>query len=392
MSQSLLHSLATRLVALERLIRPRTSPDPASVRSILVLEYVIPLGNCVHMTPVFEAIKRARPDIRVAVATWGIGAQVLRNSPYIDDLLETPNALLDFQTAVSSLRRQLRSQGLNPDCCLTGAGDHRTKVGILAALACGGWRGGYTLRPDLYQRPLVYDRSVSLIDNNLRLAGLLGIEAHSIEPKIFYSHEDAAVARNLLEPARAAGRPVLVAVTQTSGGLATAWHDDRWAQTLSYAHRELGYEIFFVGTGADEPAITRIKEMAGGVGTSLAGKTSINQLAALLALSDMVITVTTGTMHVGRAVGTPMVVLNIAWEKPLEWMPSERPHVRIMRGPFIDSIPPGYRMDEISAEWACSELADMTRRFPPDDAAREARLNSSLSDVDHLSRSAALPR
>jgi ADP-heptose:LPS heptosyltransferase len=56
------------------------------------------------MTPLFEAIKRERPEITVTVATWGIGASVLRNSPYVDHLLETPDALIDFRGALTSLK------------------------------------------------------------------------------------------------------------------------------------------------------------------------------------------------------------------------------------------------------------------------------------------------
>jgi len=263
LTQSLLPSLATAFVAVERLVRPRSSVHPDAVHNVLILQYLIPLGNCVHMTPLFEAIKRARPELRVSVATWGIGAEVLRNSPFIDDLILTPNALKSFGSAVASLRNQLKSLGLKPDCCLTGVADPRTKISLFAAAVCGGWRGGFTLLPALYRRPVHYDRRVSLIENNLQLAKLLGISAHPIEPKVFYSEDDAAAARSLLEPARAAGRPVLVAATQGSGGLPTAWHDDRWAATLSYAQRELGYEVFYVGTAADRPAIDTLKEMSG---------------------------------------------------------------------------------------------------------------------------------
>lgn len=336
------------------------------------------------MTPLFEAIKRARPDVNVIVATWGIGTEVLRNSPYIDHLIHIPPPMKKFSGAVSSLRNQLRSLGLSPDCCLTGTADQRTKVGLFAMLACSGWRGGLTLMPALYQRPLRYDPALSQIENNLQLAILLGASAQPLEPRVFYSKQDAEMARTLLEPARNAGRPVLMAVTQNSGGLPTAWHNDRWAETLAYAHRELGYEVMYVGTAADAPAIARLIEMTGERGSSLAGKTTVNQLAALLALSDMVISLTTGVLHVARAVGTPMVILNIAWERPLEWMPPPRPEVRRLQGPFLETIPDDYRMDEISVEWAKSELAEMTRLFPADVQAREARLQASVSQVDHL--------
>ena len=383
-ARKLLGILAAAFVRIERFVRPASESDLDALQNILILEYRIPLGNCVHMTPLFEVIKRARPEIRVAVATWGIGVQVLRNSPFVDDLLETPDALKHFFEAVVSLRRQLNARGLKPDCCLTGTADQRTKIALFAAMVCSGWRGGLTLLPAFYQRPLTHDRSISLIENNLQLAKLLGISAEAGEPRVFYSPQDAADAEKMLEPARATGRPVLIAVTRSSGGLPTAWHDDRWAETIRYAHRMLGYEIFYVGTAADRPALAALKALARGIGTSLAGMTNINQLAALIALSDMVITLNTGTMHVTRAVGTPMVVLEHAWEKPLEWMVLGRREIRILRGSDLEQAPPDYRMDEISVQWATAELADMTKLFPSDECAREARLKGSLSEIDHL--------
>ncbi len=175
--RKLLGILAAAFVRIERFVRPTSLPDLDALQNILILEYSIPLGNCVHMTPLFEVIKRARPEIRVTVGTWGIGAEVLRNSPYVDDLFDTPDPLKDFFGAVFSLRRQLKARSLNPDCCLTGTADQRTKIGLFAAMVCSGWRGGLTLLPAFYQRPLPHDRSISLIENNLQLAKLLGISA-----------------------------------------------------------------------------------------------------------------------------------------------------------------------------------------------------------------------
>jgi hypothetical protein len=231
---------------------------------------------------------------------------------------------------------------------------------------------------------LTYDKNISVIANNLRLANLIGISGEALEPRVFYTSEDAAVARKLVEPARAGGRPVLVVISRNSGGLPTAWHENRWAETIRYAHHVLGYNILYVGSATEAPALAVLKALADDIGTSLAGATSINQLAALIALSDMVISIDTGGMHVTRAVGTPMVVLGLAWEKPLVWLLEGHARIRILRGPDVEKAPPGYRLDDISVEWATAELADLTRLFPPDQLAREARLKASLSDVDLL--------
>ena len=51
------------LLTAEGLVRGRKEIAPTRVRSVLFLEYMLPLGCVVHMTPTFEAIKRSRPEI-----------------------------------------------------------------------------------------------------------------------------------------------------------------------------------------------------------------------------------------------------------------------------------------------------------------------------------------
>jgi ADP-heptose:LPS heptosyltransferase len=123
----------------------------------------------------------------------------------------------------------------------------------------------------------------------------------------------------------------------------------------------------------------------GGIGTSLAGRTSVTELAALLALSDAVVSLDTGTMHVGRAVGVPMVVMGPSWQKPLEWLPLDIPNVRILRGQDRADVPVEYKLDEIEASAVIASLTELLKTYPADPAQREERLQRSLSQVDHRS-------
>jgi hypothetical protein len=66
--------LASTLLAVERVLRKRVpTVEPAKVKHVLVLEYMLPLGTCVHLTPFFEALKLCRPDLAITVATRGDG-------------------------------------------------------------------------------------------------------------------------------------------------------------------------------------------------------------------------------------------------------------------------------------------------------------------------------
>lgn len=374
--------VADSLMLSERLVRhTRTWPVPEQIRTLLVLEYMLPLGCCVHLTPLYEAVKSARPGITLAVATRGLGAAVLRHNPAVDHVIETPDPLTDTFAAARSLRASLRERSLHPDCVFTGASDQRTRIAILAALT-GAPRGGFTLTPRLYQRPLRYRQDRSLIANNLQVAALLDIEPHRVEPRVYCSPSDAVAAKRLVNRADAEGKPLAVFVTQNSGGQRTGWHVERFVQVIRHA-QTLGCAIAYVGIAADGAAIEHLRQTAGSIGTSFAGQTSVTELAALLALSDIVVSLDTGTMHVARAVGVPMVVIGPSWQRPIEWLPVGLPQVRILRGEDRDDIPEGYQLDEVQASDVIAAVEDLLRTYPPDPKARASRLQSILSTVDH---------
>jgi ADP-heptose:LPS heptosyltransferase len=144
----------------------------------------------------------------------------------------------------------------------------------------------------------------------------------------------------------------------------------------------------YAGTLGDAAAIEVIRTASGGIGVSVAGRTTVTELAALLAMSDAMVTLDTGTMHVGRAVKTPMVVLGPSWQKPTEWLPLEVANVRILRGVDRDTVPEGYRLDEISAESVIEALDDLLRTYPASGEMRTDRVRQSLSSIDHLSAGA----
>lgn len=384
LKKNLVNLSARSIMTSERLLRGRrVTAGPAEVRSVLILEYLLPLGCCVHLTPVYEAIKRSRPEVTVCVATRGLGAAVLRHNKAIDHLIETPDPLTDLSSAARALRAELKRRKVHPDCTLTGASDQRTRIALLALLAGGGWRGGFTLASPLYQHPVWYQRDRSLIDNNLQLLDLIGGSAEHCEPRVYFSKANVMAAQSMAREANPEGKPLVVMVTQNSGGQKTGWHEDRFVEVIRHAHEVLGCAIAYVGTPADTTAIESLRHAAGGVGVSLAGRTSVSELAALLALSDAAVSLDTGTMHVGRAVGVPMVVMGPSWQKPLEWMPLHTANVRILRGKDRPDVPKGYKLDEVEAPAVIASLTELLQSYPADPAQRESRLRASISDVDH---------
>ncbi|WP_035350357.1 glycosyltransferase family 9 protein [Edaphobacter aggregans] len=372
---------ARALLSAERLIRPAPASSP---ESILILEYMLPLGCCVHLTPVYEAIKRANPSSTLTVATRGLGLALLRNHPFLDHLIETPDPLATTRSAASVLGAELARRSVRPSLILTGASDQRTRIAALALLAGPATRGGFTIHRALYHRPLAYDLQRSLIGNNLQLASLAGAPPTHIEPRVYFSPADLAAAESLVRIANPEDSPLVLFVTQNSGGQRTGWHTSRFAQVIRHTHEVLGCAVAYVGTSADRELIDQIRQAAGGIGASLAGRTSVTELAALLAISDAAVSLDTGTMHVGRAVGVPMVVIGPSWQRPIEWLPLGLPQVRILRGEDRDDIPPNYQLDEVHAGDVIVALEELLTLYPPCAASRAERAAAGTSTVDHL--------
>ena len=364
---------------IEPLLRPAVRNPVAAPKTILILQFPSTLGCLVLETPVFRALRRCCPEARIVVATSRRGIEVLRHSPDVDELILTPEPGLGLARSVRALRSGLRGRGLRPECVLTCMFGRRLAIGRLAALAVAGWRGGFTELPALYRRPLEIDHSLSVLENNLRVAALLGWRGPTPEPAVFFSAAELDAAKRHVDAARRAGRAVLTVISQ--GNHEPNWHDHRFAEVVRHA-AAMGFEVLYPGTSGEAENIARLQRMAG-TGTSLAGPMSIGELAALLAISDLVVAVDTGPMHIARATGVPMVVLAGCWAYPHVWLPIHQPHVRILQGPYRRGLPESDRMDDIEAAAVIAAIIEVADRYPASAAERSARMHALLSNVDH---------
>ena len=98
------HALYTALALTERIVRPPRKAAPSGLRNFLLLQYPDALGTAIHATPVVAALRAAVPEARIAVAAGGFGAEVFRNNPAVDLLLETAKPKNDLTAAVRDLR------------------------------------------------------------------------------------------------------------------------------------------------------------------------------------------------------------------------------------------------------------------------------------------------
>jgi len=344
------HALYTALASAERAVRPQFRAAPASLRNFLLLQYPEALGTAIHATPVVAALRAAVPQARIVVAAGGFGVDVFRNNPAVDLLLETPKPKDDLNAAVRALRSRDLFSG-EPYATITTTGNERTGIALLALLAGPSLRVGFTVAPQLYRYPMQMDLTRSQIANNLRTVQALGHTTSHIEPQLFPSAEDEARADTLLaEAVLLDGAPIAVFVTQTSPTQFKSWRAERFAAAARHLHERYGAHILFVGTAGESAAIDAIRAQLGFDSATIAGKTSITTLAAVMRRARIGVTLDTGTLHIGRSVGLPMVIIAPAWSPVVEWLPVGDPRYRILKNADMPRQTPEYIIDEVSVD------------------------------------------
>lgn len=366
--------------------RSRSGASSAGARPrILFLQYETALGAAVNAAPVFEAVRRAVPNAFIAVAAAGLPYAILKNDPHIDQIIGTPDPHRSLARAAWSMMRRIARNG-DFDWVVTDTGNMKTRIAVLALLSGARVRGGYTVAPELYNRVISADARLSVRQNNLRVATLFDCQPAPLEPRIYFTTEACAAAEALLARHgidEDAWR--LVFVTQTSGGQPSRWYDSRFAAVADRLAERYGASILFVGTGSERADIEKLRQQMNGRSVNLAGETDIPTLCALLSLSDLTVTLDTGTMHLARATGVPTVIVAAAWQPAHEWLPIGVPSCRIVRRNDIGCAncrrfvcATHECMDEISAADVAAAAEAALAEFAPSAEARKARLARNL--------------
>jgi ADP-heptose:LPS heptosyltransferase len=175
-------------------------------------------------------------------------------------------------------------------------------------------------------------------------------------------------------------------VTQTSGGQPSRWFDERFVEVADRIAGALGAHVLFVGTQSEVAAIEAIQRRMTNPSLSLAGRTNVSELAALLCHCDLAVTLDTGPMHIGRAVELPMVVIASAWQPAHEWLPLGTEWITILRHQeaacascTISSCPTRACMMRIGVEEVIAAVEALIVRYPALEASRQRRISNSLS-------------
>lgn len=291
----------------------RKAIDPEQVHRILI-RGVNWVGDAVMTTPAIARIRKAFPhaNISLLVTPWVAG--VFEGSPHIDEIISYDrDGRHQGVSGMLRLTRELRDARFDLAILLQNA----IEAAIIAALARIPHRIGYNTewRGFLLTTAVVRDRSANAVhhvDYYQALLSAVGWGEAQREPMLYVGNGAEERAAALLAEEGVKRNETVAALNPGAAfGSAKRWPADRYAVLADRLVEDLGMKILLTGARADGPVARVVRSAARYPDRviDLTGRTDIQLLGAVLKRCAVFVTNDTGAMHVGAAVGVPVVAI-----------------------------------------------------------------------------------
>lgn len=284
---------------------PTFLPPLADIQRLLVVK-TSSLGDVIHALPVVQAIKEAAPHLTLGWVVRRRCADILRGNPCIDPLYVIPDK--PSLAELIALRRELRSARYDMALDMQGLLLSGLVTRLSGAPVRVGWDRNREGNALFLTHPLVPGKGKHAheVDLLYGFADALGVHAPHPEftPQPYLAAEGAAQAAACL-----VGLPhPRIALNVGASRAYKRWPLENWVQVASSLVQS-GQSVVFVGDKTDAESVAQITPTLASGFVNLAGKTTLRELASVLAACDLLVSGDSGPMHLAVAVGTPVVAI-----------------------------------------------------------------------------------
>jgi len=283
------------------------------------------LGDAVMTTPALAGLRGAFPGARIVLLARPLVAELFRHHSDVDEVMvyERPGR---HEGVLGRLRLagELRRRRFDGALLLQNAFD----AALIAFLGRIRERAGYPTdgRRILLTLPVPLTPGIlerHEVEYYLCLLDGLGIPRPvPASLKLSVTEEEKeAMATRLASLGIDRGAPIVAINPGATYGSAKRWYPDRFAAVADALSEEWGAAVVVVGSPAEAPLAGEIEVTARRGVANLAGKTTVRELMAVLSLSSFLVTNDSGPMHIGAALGVPLVAIfgPTDWRRTSPW-------------------------------------------------------------------------
>ena len=281
----------------------------ASRKRILIVS-VNWMGDLIFMTPAIRAIRRAYPEAHIACLAPSRGMDLLKGHPHLNEVIPLRESRgFPGLFRWGSVVRQLRA-GAYDTAFLFHRSFTRAAVvwlsGIRERIGYRTWKRGWLLTRAVDPPPA---DSVHKAVWFLKMVEGAGIAPDGLNYDVGVLSEDQQAARAILEEWGIGSKDRLVALHAGANWKLKRWPAASFARLGDALAQQYRAKVVFIGDQEDRPLVDKIVGRMQTRPFVATGRTTFRQLGALLKNASLLISNDSGPLHLGLAVGTPVVAL-----------------------------------------------------------------------------------
>ncbi len=285
------------------------------------------IGDLLLTTPLLEILKSGLPHVTIDVLTRNYTRPILNNNPHLNKVI----SLDDY--SLNGLTTAIRHNEY--DVCILAYPRFslawmafRAGIPIRIGTAYRWYSFLFTHRVHHHRRKVEKHEA----DYNLDLLRPFGINPEITQPNIHLTDTERSDACELLRRNGVGPDEPFVVVHPGSGHSSLNWGIERFAELSERVLGETEAKVIVTGIENERPAIQLAFQRLEGRIVNLVGKLTLRELARVISRSELVVTNSTGPMHVATAVGKRVVTLfcPIRAASPIRWGPLGTGHAVLL--------------------------------------------------------------
>ena len=261
------------------------------------------LGDIVLTTPAIRAVRAHFRDAYIAMLVAKQSAEILRENPYLDEIITFDRRAKDKDT-----REMLRIIRLLRERKFTLAIDLQRKfrTGLLMAFSGAPERIGKGRFCTVRVQEQGNKHATAHYFDVLHAAG---IPAEDQGLELFLSESERFAAAQRFDTAGVSNEQLKIGFFPGAGWKLREWMPERFAEIGDRLVQHFNANVLIFGGQKEAALVQTVANLMNAEAITFAGNLQIRQLTACIEKCDLFLTNDTGPMHIAAAVGTPTVSL-----------------------------------------------------------------------------------
>jgi len=295
---------------------------PSEPENVLIVK-LSAIGDVIHTLPALNAIRQHYPHARITWLVEEAAASLLEGHPALDRVLvserkrwleglRTPGRCGHLKSAMA-FAKELRDTRYD----LVFDFQASLKGGILIALARGNRKIGFGKGLEhqehsylfLNERVPAVDMEIHALTRGLMLLAHVGIDTDEIVYGLPVSRREREAVNQVLSEGGIREGTAMVAINPVAQWETKLWDNGRFAALADGLIEQYDVPVVFTGGRADKELVGDIVSRMRCRVLDLTGRTTLKELAAVYERAALLVSTDTGPMHLGAAVGIPVVAL-----------------------------------------------------------------------------------